>query len=158
MIVISDTSPITNLMQVNGGLDILEKIFGKIIIAQTVYNELCQITSQKNIIDKQTWVDVLSAENTRLLAVLEEKLDKGEAESIVLAIELNADYLVIDEAKGRAIAESMGIKIVGLLGTLVKAKEKGIVSEVKPIIDDLKKIGFRIHPTLYKHILKITNE
>lgn len=158
MIVISDTSPITNLMQVDGGLAILEKIFGKIIIAKTVYDELCQIIPQKNIIDKQLWISVLSAQNILLLTALEEKFDKGEAESIVLAVELGADYLVIDEAKGRAIAEGMGIKIVGLLGTLIKAKEKGIVSKVKPIIDDLVKIGFRIRPTLYSHILEITNE
>jgi uncharacterized protein len=157
MIVISDTSPITNLIQV-GGLDILEKVFGKIIIAQTVYDELCQIKHQKTIVDSQLWISVLAAENRVILAELQEKLDKGEAESILLAVEMNADYLVIDEIKGRTIAENMGVKIVGLLGTLIKAKEKGILEEVKPIIDDLTKIGFRINPVLYKHVLKITNE
>jgi uncharacterized protein len=157
MIVISDTSPITNLIQV-GGLDILEKVFGKIIIAQTVYDELCQIKHQKTIVDSQLWISVLAAENRVILAELQEKLDKGEAESIILAVEMNADYLVIDEIKGRTIAENMGVKIVGLLGTLIKAKEKGILEEVKPIIDDLTKIGFRINPVLYKHVLKITNE
>jgi uncharacterized protein len=76
-----------------------------------------------------------------------------------LAIELNADFLIIDELKGRKIAENHGIKIVGLLGSLLKAKEKGHIQTVAPILEKLtNQAGFHINPQLKIHILKLANE
>lgn len=66
---------------------------------------------------------------------LEKELDKGEAESIALAYSIKADYLLIDEIKGRTIAEKLGLKIVGLIGVLIEAKNKNIISTVKPLLD-----------------------
>lgn len=157
MIVISDTSPITNLLRI-GQLELLQSVYGNIIIPQSVYNELCQLEHQKEIIDQLSWIQVSGISNTEMLKQLLIDLDKGEAESIIIAMELKADYLVIDEAKGRLIAESFGLKIVGLLGTLIKAKQDGILTAVKPLLDDLNQIGFRIHNDLYNHILNISNE
>lgn len=79
MIVISDTSPITNLIQIDC-LDLLNAVFGKIIIPQTVYNELCGLPDQKKIIDNQDWISVVAAENRTTITQLETQLDKGEAE------------------------------------------------------------------------------
>lgn len=157
MIVVSDTSPITNLIQI-GCLNMLNVVFGKIIIPQTVYNELCELADQKKILDDQDWISVIAAENRSVITQLEANLDKGEAEAIALAIELQSDFLIIDEIKGRTIAENMGIKIVGLLGTLLKAKELGHLSELKPKLEQLVKLGFRINPRLYEHVLKMAGE
>jgi predicted nucleic acid-binding protein len=157
MIVVSDTSPITNLIQI-GCLNLLNVVFGKIIIPQTVYNELCELADQKKILDDQDWISVIAAENRSVITQLEANLDKGEAEAIALAIELQSDFLIIDEIKGRTIAENMGIKIVGLLGTLLKAKELGHLSELKPKLEQLVKLGFRINPRLYEHVLKMAGE
>ena len=80
-------------------------------------------------------------------------MDPGEAEAIVLAIELEADALLIDEKKGRKIAEEHGIIITGLLGILIIAKSENLISEVKPILDKLIfETGFRINPKLYQDI------
>ena len=157
MIVVSDTSPITNLIQI-GCLNLLNVVFGKIIIPQTVYNELCELADQKKILADQDWISVIAAENRSVITQLEANLDKGEAEAIALAIELQSDFLIIDEIKGRTIAENMGIKIVGLLGTLLKAKELGYLSELKPKLEQLVKLGFRINPRLYEHVLKMAGE
>jgi len=157
MIVVSDTSPITNLIQI-GCLNLLNVVFGKIIIPQTVYNELCELADQKKILDDQDWISVIAAENRSVITQLEANLDKGEAEAIALAIELQSDFLIIDEIKGRTIAENMGIKIVGLLGTLLKAKELGHLSQLKPKLEQLVKLGFRINPRLYEHVLKMAGE
>ena len=157
MIVVSDTSPITNLIQI-GCLNLLNAVFGKIIIPQTVYNELCELADQKKILDDQDWISVIAAENRSVITQLETNLDKGEAEAIALAIDLQSDFLIIDEIKGRTIAENMGIKIVGLLGTLLKAKELGHLSELKPKLEQLVKLGFRINPRLYEHVLKMAGE
>jgi predicted nucleic acid-binding protein len=157
MIVISDTSPITNLIQIDC-LDLLNAVFGKIIIPQTVYNELCELPDQKEILDNQDWISVVAAENRSAITQLETQLDKGEAEAIALAMELRPDFLIIDEIKGRTIAEGFGIKIVGLLGTLLKAKQLGHIAELKPKLEELIRLGFRVNPKLYDHILKLAGE
>ena len=158
MLIVSDTSPITNLIQINL-LDILKDVYQQIIIPQSVYEELCEITSQKQLLDQQDWIYVISAENTALVTSLETELDTGESESIVLALELQVDFLIIDEVKGRLKAESMGIKIVGLLGTLLKAKNLGLIPTIAPVLEKLIiEAGFHINPQLKAHILKLAHE
>ena len=100
MLIISDTSPITNLIQVHH-LDILGQIFGEIIIPHKVYEELSVYENQKEAIEKRDWILVKSVSNIQDVKLLEKKLDAGEAEAIVLAKELNADFLIVDERRGR---------------------------------------------------------
>lgn len=158
MIIISDTSPVTNLIRI-GHLFILQQLFNKLIIPAAVYDELCEIPAQKIILDMQDWITVRPVADYQLVSQLENELDKGEAESIALALQLQAAYLLIDELRGRHIAEKKGLKIVGLLGILVKAKEKKIIASVKFLLDRLmKEAGFRIHGSLYNYILKIAGE
>ena len=157
MIVVSDTSPVTNLIRIDR-LDILQQVYGQIVIPKIVYLELCELPFQKNIIDSQTWITIQSAANIEQVAALEEDLDAGEAEAIVLAIELQADYLIIDELKGRTIAENLNLKIVGLLGTLILAKKKGVIAAIKPITEQLILLGFRIQPQFYVQLLALVNE
>jgi predicted nucleic acid-binding protein len=86
-------------------------------------------------------------------------LDRGEAEAIALALELNADLLLIDERKGRVAASQLGIRVVGILGMLVEAKQRGFVSAIKPIVDDLiRQAGFWIRNDLYNRVLQSVNE
>ncbi|MEM6347333.1 MAG: DUF3368 domain-containing protein [Bacteroidota bacterium] len=158
MIIISDTSVITNLVQLQQ-LFILESLFGQVVIPLKVYAELEKIPSQKTIIDQTTWIEIRSVSNKRLFKKLEALLDPGEAEAITLAVELKADLLLIDERKGRKVASDYGILITGLIGILIEAKSNGLVSQVKPFFDKLIfEIGFRINPKLYQEILKKIGE
>jgi uncharacterized protein len=158
MIVVSDTSAISNLLQVDL-LHILNLVYGKIIIPQAVYEELCEIESQKQIVDSLKWIEVGFPSDIEFIKKLESDLDVGESEAIALAIELKADFLVIDELIGRKIAESLGIRIVGLLGTLLKAKENGYIEAVSPILENLyTKAGFHINPQLKNYILQLAKE
>jgi uncharacterized protein len=158
MIVVSDTSAISNLLQVDL-LHILNLVYGNIIIPKAVYDELCEMEAQKQVIDSLKWIEMESASDFELIKKLESDLDAGESEAIALAIEFNADFLVIDELKGRKIAESLGIKIVGLLGTLLKAKEKGFITTISPILESLStKAGFHINPQLKNYVLQLANE
>lgn len=158
MLVVSNTSPITNLLQI-GQLNLLHHLFGQVIMPKTVYDEFCELPYQKLAIDAETWLIVQSSHQSDLLALLKEGLDAGEAEAITLALEIKADYLIIDERKGRNKAEALGLRIVGLLGVLVQAKQSGYLTAVEPVLTELRnKAGFRIHPALYKRMVEIAGE
>lgn len=158
MLIVSDSSPITNLIQV-GLLDILKKLFGEITIPEQVYWELANYEKQKAEIDVRSWILIRKVSNENEVLTFEGILDSGEAEAIVLSRELGAERLLIDEKKGREIAQKLGLKIIGLLGILVLAKRKGHITLLKPILEKLvKEANFYIHPKLYEKILKEDSE
>lgn len=158
MIVVSDTSPISNLLQI-GDLDLLRLLFAEIIIPNDVFLEICEIKEQAEVITNQDWIKAAQISDSALKDKLLKELDKGEAEAIVLAIELNADYLLMDETKGRTIAESYNLKVVGILGVLLQAKEKGFISEVKPHLQKLvNEAGFWLNPQIIKKVLELAKE
>lgn len=158
MIVISDTSVITNLIHL-GELNLLHHLFHKIIIPEKVYEELAQLPTQADLIEELEWIEIKKISDTDLFNRLIVSLDAGEAESITLALELKADLLIIDEKRGRRIATEFGISITGLLGILVEAKELKLIESVKPLLDQLiQEIGFRVNPKLYQEILRLVDE
>ena len=158
MIIISDTSPVTNLIKI-GELDILRKLFQTIVIPQIVYEELCVLDKQKAILEQNDWIKVIALKDSTLKTALLLEIDKGEAEAIALAIELNADYLLIDEQAGRAIAEKLGVKITGIIGILIQAKQKGFIIQVKPYLERLiNEASFRISSHLFKNVIALLNE
>lgn len=152
MIVISDTSAISNLYQI-GILDVLHQLFGDITITPAVKRELYAILEQGNKLDEIDWIIVKYPSDQKLISELLEILDLGEAESIALAIESNAKYLIIDEFKGREIATSYNLKIIGILGVLISAKKSGLLEEIGPKIKQLREIGFRLSLSLVNKVL-----
>jgi predicted nucleic acid-binding protein len=89
----------------------------------------------------------------------EYNLDLGEAEAIALALELKADELLIDERLGRRETVRLGLSITGILGVLLIAKNRGLVSKVKPIMESLiSQANFRISHQLYEEVLQTANE
>lgn len=93
-----------------------------------------------------------------MVVKLLEDLGLGEAESIALALEEETKYLIINEYKGRMIADSYGLKIVGILGVLIQAKKNGIIPFVKPHIDKFVDIGFRLNKKLINRVLTSLEE
>lgn len=158
MIVVSDTSPITNLIHLEK-LELLEKLFSEIIIPTKVYEELSVYENQKMILDATQWIKIMSVSDTSKVDLLKQELDAGEAEAIVLANELNCDLLLIDERKGREVAQNKNLRITGLLGVLIQAKKRRLVPLLRPLLEKLtNKIGFRININLFEYILKEVDE
>jgi len=72
-----------------------------------------------------------------MMQMLMEKLDPGESEAIVLALEIQADLILMDEDLGRKIALHYHLQPLGILGILLKAKQAGLIVAVKPLMDNL---------------------
>ncbi len=157
MIVVSDTSPLLNLAVI-GQLELLHLLYGD--IPQAVYDELVDTGANmpgSNTIQSTSWITVKHVENRLLVASLKLQLDEGEAEA--LATELEADLLLVDERKARAVADHLGLKFTGLLGVLVEAKYKEHIANIKPLLNLLiSQAGFWIAPTLYEYILETVGE
>jgi len=90
---------------------------------------------------------------------LQQELDAGEAEAIVLALETRAELLLMDEHLGRETARHLGLRHTGLIGVLIEAKRKGLISKVKPHLDALRDVaGFRVSDALYRRVLQDEGE
>lgn len=149
MIVISDTSPILNLATV-GHLELLRTLFGEIVLPPAVAAEL----DRHGIATESNWMRVVAAQDREQLAELRHQLDPGEAEAIIVAVELQASLILIDEQRGRRIAADRGLRYMGLLGVLSEAKERRIISECKPILDGMiERAGFWIGNDLRSRFL-----
>ncbi|MGD1908367.1 MAG: DUF3368 domain-containing protein [Leptolyngbyaceae cyanobacterium] len=163
MIVISDTSAITNLAAINY-LQLLPQLYSQIIIPEAVYRELTEIdVPVPGTLEVQSveWVVIKSVSNRKTVDALqtEVRLDLGESEAIALALELKADLLLIDERRGRAEANRLGLKITGLLGMMVEAKQQKLIAAVKPLMDALIATSeFRVSEVLYDQILDLVGE
>lgn len=105
------------------------------------------------------WIVIKEIVDKKLLKYLTRILDKGEAASIVLAIELKGDLVLIDEKKGRIVAKSRGLKVMGLIGVLIEAKSRGMISKLKPILESLiTGTVFWVHTKLYREALEYVDE
>ena len=134
---------------------LLENLFEKIYIPCEVMVEVSQkMDGVYEKIVSHSLFEEKAISNTQLLGYLEEILDKGESEAIVLAKELEL-ILLIDEKKGRMIAKDMGLDIIGLLGVLILNVNKKYISkeEAIEILEQIKKLKFRVSPKLEKHFL-----
>lgn len=161
MTIVSNTSPLSNLAKI-GKLHLLQEIYSQIIIPTLVYKELTSIGAGDivtNAVQSAAWIEVQQVTNQATVIALQKKLNDGEAEAIALAIELKADQLIIDERMGRREATNLGVEITGILGVLLIAKKRGLIPEVKPIMNTLiTEAVFRISDQLYNDIIKSAGE
>ena len=158
MIVICDSSPLIALSIVEG-LNLLECLFKEVVVPVSVFNELTAVNKPEaqRIAD---WAQgkVVAATNEQLMHSFSLLLDMGEAEAITLYFEKKADFLLIDEKKGRKIATYNNINITGTLGILLLSKQNGLIHLVKPLIDRLQQSYIRISDELYRKTLELACE
>lgn len=103
------------------------------------------------------WIQVQEIDSS-LVWLLQQTLDKGEAEAIALAVTLSAGWTLLDERDGRKVAKSLGLRVTGILGILLRAKQSGELSSLTEVIDSLvAKAGFWIAPELLAKVLAEDN-
>lgn len=151
MKVISDLSSLIALSEI-GKLNLLNKIFGEVIIPNAVEKEVYREKSPPK------WIKIFSVTQRLASYILESSLGPGESEAICLFKEVNADILILDDLNARRVAEKLEINITGTLGILLLAKEKKLIKLIKPLIEELMKGSFRISDELYEDVLDLAGE
>ena len=159
MTVVSNTSPIIALSSIDQ-IDILHKLYGAISIPEAVFSEITayNLPGCKEV-KTLSWLQHQAVKDNDEIMSLTLELDRGEAEAILLAVELKADLLLIDERKGKLVADRFSINNIGILGVLIEAKHKKIIKAVKPLLNDLLiKAGFWFDNATYNLVLQKTGE
>lgn len=156
MIVVSDASPLINLSRI-GKIELLHRLFGALVIPAAVWNEVVvegHGLPGAELVRSCSWITKGEVNNAPLVHTLRQELDGGEAEAIVLALEMRADLLLMDERLGRETAQHLGIRCLGLIGVLTEAKRRKLIDQVKPAILALRDLaGFRISQTLFDRVI-----
>lgn len=157
MIVVSNTTPIISLSSV-GQIQLLQEMFGKVYIPDAVYHEL---KAKKGYGYKEVELDFIkkvSIEGNIYKSFLLNQLDIGETETILLAKELKADLVIIDENIAYRIAKNSEMKPFRTLSILLLAKEKGLISKCKPIVEEMILKGRWYSDRVYKLFLEKAGE
>ena len=151
MTVVGNASPLIALHHL-GQLDLCAALFGTVLIPPAVSHETFRSRLRPSWIEERPLTQPLSA------VVLRGRLGAGEREAIALAIELNADLILLDDAAARRTAVGLGLHIIGTFGILLQAKEQQLIPVVKPLIDQLLAFGFHADEELVSAVLRIAGE
>jgi hypothetical protein len=142
-------------------LNLLPKLFVRVVIPQGVYDELT--TGQHpaaGVVRELSWLDVIAVNNRKLVEELQQvyNLDLGESEAIALAEEMSADRLLIDERAARRVATAHNLPLIGTMGILLLGKRKGYLASVKNVLDQMQQQGTRISDRLYTQVSILAEE
>jgi predicted nucleic acid-binding protein len=158
--VVVNTTPLIALSHI-GQLDILKKMYGEILIPNAVYNELsakpdsiCKIEVENS----KDWVRIEEIKNQMAKSMYKTQLHEGEVEVMILAQEVNADLVIIDDANAKKYAKYLKLPVTGTLGVLIKAKQSGYVDKLKPMLQMMIENGIYISQDLVKLCLKQVGE
>jgi uncharacterized protein len=153
MIIVSDTSAITSLLQI-GRLDILSMLYEEVVTPIEVATELQRFHPKlPNSIRIVPVTDLMQLEKLKI------EFDPGEAAAITLMLEGKGDLLLMDEKRGRRVAARERLAVVGVIGVLLEAKQSGLITSLSAIFADLERIaGFRISPRLKQRVLTAAGE
>ena len=159
--VIVNSTPILALGNI-GKLDILRQLYGTIYIADAVYKEVTATDDKASAALRlsENWIKVLNIDNPQDYAMYRAKLHAGEVETMILAQQdsFGADLVILDDLAARKTAKYLGLTVAGTIGVLIKAKQEGIVPEVRPLLDKMIANGFYISEKTMNMVLSKIGE
>jgi uncharacterized protein len=132
-----------------GQLALLPRVFPTVYVPDAV---------RKEVGVSIPWLTVKEATNPSTVAVLKTQLGDGEAHAIGLALALPGAEIILDDKKARRIAQQLGLRVIGTVGILLRAKRKGIVLTIRPLLQAIQAAGFRLSPSLLNEALRIAGE
>lgn len=161
MTVVSNTSPITNLAAI-GQFALLRQVVGPIVIADAVWEELNaggRPWPGSQEVAEAEWVERRSPRDRALVDALMADLDRGQSETLALAVELGADLVLLDEKEGRRMARRLGLRPFGVIGIVLAARQRDLVPAVHPLLASLRdQAGFHLTESVVQEVLRLAGE
>ena len=161
MSIVSNSSPLIALSAINS-LDLLHALYDIVRIPEAVYQEVAVNGAGRRgatTIANTPWIVRHAVKDQQTVSQLQSAgLNQGESEVIALALELSASLLILDERHARTIARDRNLQVTGTLGVLIAAKDAGLFTEIKPLLDQLHTSGFYISPQIIAHALHLAGE
>jgi len=157
MILVADCSALVAL-SVCGSLNLLEQLFASVVVPETVYIEATQPDKKQAQALKTFLQGKVRQVNLETYVFLDAYADTGETEAMLLYKQLAADKLLIDDKRGRKVAKINQISTIGSLGVLLVAKEKGLIVEVAPLLQQIEQSDIYLSPDLIATVLELAGE
>ena len=158
--VVSNSSPLIALATI-GRLALLKGLFEEITIPKAVYEEIVaqgQGEPGSKEVAEAEWIHTTPVEDRLAVALLQESLDMGESEAIVLGQQLGTRYVLLDDELARRKADRIGLPVAGTLAVLLMAKEAGLIPTIGPVLDELRQTDFRASERVYAAVLAKAGE
>ena len=158
--VVVNSTPIISLCHI-GKLGLLKELYGEVLIPEAVYRE---ISAKHNSIAKAAldtsldWIRVCKIQNEIARIIFKSQLHDGEVEVMILGKEEDAALLIIDDKNAKNYAKYLKFNVTGTLGVLLKAKRKGLVDCIKPLLDKMVSKGIYLDAEIRTYCLKEAGE
>lgn len=157
--IVGDSGPLIALA-ILGQLDLLPRLYRRVVVPRSVWEEITVAGAGLPgalEVSRVTWFEIQQAEPQHLLtlAVL---VDRGEAEAIALAMDNPGSTVLLDDAQARRVAERFGVVRIGTLGILRRAKKNGLLSAIRPLINQLQASGIYMRQSLIDAVLRDVGE
>jgi predicted nucleic acid-binding protein len=146
MAIVVDTSCLITLSKI-GKVELLNEVFPELVVPGAVEEEFGY--------ELPKFLRVVAVKDKDFLEFGTSSLGPGESEVLTLAVELNADGVIIDEKKGRREAKKLGLKVLGTLGLLLLAKKGGLIDDLENMVNKIVENGFYISDSKIKEVLDI---
>lgn len=146
---ICNTSPLIALDNI-GLLALLEGVYGRLLVAEEVRDEFGATLPG--------WIDVVPVKNRDLIRALQLSIDLGESATLALAMERPGARVILDDLKGRKVAQRLGVPYTGLVGVAIKGKRMGVIESVGSVLTRLEQAGFRLSIAMEQEALRLAGE
>lgn len=154
--VVVNTTPLIALADV-GQLELLHGLYEEIVIPAAVVNEI-KSEPAKSAVESSPWIKVTQISDEGKKKYFRSKLHAGEVEVMILAEELNADLVIMDDNAAKKTAKFMGFNVTGTFGVITKAKKKGLLQEVRPVMEAVIEDGLYVSDSLRQIIFEMAGE
>ena len=157
--VIVNSTPLITLCKIKC-LHLLQKRYGEVTIPEAVFQEVTKKNDsiKEMLLENASWIKVHPITKVADKKMYRAKLHDGEVEVMILAQELNADLVIIDDGPARKTAEYLGLRLTGTIGVLIKSKQQGDIPAVMPLMNAMMKQGIYISRQLLQSVKEIVDE
>jgi hypothetical protein len=158
-IVVCNATPLIALSLIDQ-LPLLRDIYQSILIPAAVHQEVMAGGTSgvgATELEEADWIQVIQLRDPARAELLSD-LDRGEAEVLALSLELNAEIAIIDDRLARLHAKRLGIQLTGTLGVLLRAKERGVIGQMRPFVERLRRGGIRLSSAVAEEALRLAGE